>query len=134
MSVWADIHKRSSGEIRKEDLYTFQDPSVIDAEQLRKMLNSGIVHFQFRKKAKKGQPWDSGEVRDAWGTRLNDVITKIPHGGYCPPKEAGYSIYFDLEKADWRAFSDNLLLGVCPKVFTQEEFNDLYPLLKSDKS
>jgi hypothetical protein len=133
MSVWGGLLGRSTGEIRKEDIYNFQDPSVIDAAKLQKMLNTGIVHFKFRKKAAKGQPWDSGKEREAWGTRVGEVITKIPHGGDCPPKRAGYSIYFDLEKNDWRAFNDALLLGVCPKVFTEEQFKDLYPLLKEDK-
>jgi len=133
MSVWGSMLGRSAAsEIRKEDIYKFYGPSVIDAAQLQKMLNTGIVHFKFRKKAAKGQPWDSGKEREAWGTRVGDVITKVPHGGDCPPKRAGYSIYFDLEKEDWRAFNDNLLLGVCPKVFTEEEFEELYPLLKED--
>jgi hypothetical protein len=131
MSAWGEMRQRSSGgtNVRKEDAYKFVDPSVIDAAQLAKMLNTGIVRFKFRKKAAKGQPWDSGKERIAWGTRVSNVITKIPHGGDCPPKRAGYSIYFDLEKDDWRAFNDNLLLGVCPTVFTEEEFKTLYPLL-----
>ena len=130
MSTWGEMRRKSAGEIRKEDIYNFQDPSVIDAAKLQKMLNTGIVHFKFRKKAKKGQPWDSGEEREAWGTRVGKVITKIPHGGECPPKRAGYSIYLDLEKEDWRAFNDALLLGVCPKVFTEDEFNEIYPTLE----
>lgn len=133
MSAWGEMRHKSAGEVRKEDIYNFQDPSVIDATKLQKMLNTGIVHFKFRKKAAKGQPFDSGKEREAWGTRVGGVITKIPHGGDCPPKRAGYSIYFDLEKGDWRAFNDELLLGVCPKVFTEEEFDELYPLIKETK-
>ena len=134
MSIWSDIMKRSSGEvIRKEEFYDFKDPSVIDAVQLGKMLKSGIVHFQFRKKAKKNQPPESGEIRDAWGTKKMDIVSKIPHGGDCPPKSAGYTIFFDVEKQDWRAFSEARLIGVCPIVFTQEEFNKLYPILKEEK-
>jgi hypothetical protein len=53
------------------------------------------------------------------------IVSKIPNGGDCPPKRAGYSIYFDLEKEDWRAFADGRLIGVCPKIFTQEEFNKI---------
>lgn len=121
MSVWADIHKRSTGSsFRKEDAYTFQD---IDHDKLVDMMKQGIVHFKYRKKAKKGQPWDSGEERDAWGTKKMDVIDRVPHGGDCPPKNAGYTIYFDMEKADWRAFDDRRLLGVCPHIFTQDEYD-----------
>lgn len=123
MSIWADIHKRSSGvSVRKEDIYTFKD---IEPSELAKMFKQGIVHFKYRKKAKKGQPWDSGEERDAWGTKKMDVVSKIPHGGDCPPKHAGYTIYFDVEKEDWRAFSDTLLLGVCPYVFSEEEYSKI---------
>lgn len=129
MSIWADIHKRSNGAFRKEDYYVFFGPDKISPEKLQEMLKQGIVHFKYRKKAKKGLPWDSGEERDAWGTKKMTVVSKIPHGGDCPPKRAGYSIYFDLEKEDWRAFADGLLLGVCPKVLTEEEFEDLYPTL-----
>lgn len=120
MSIWGDINRRSQGSFRKEDIYEFQE---IDPDRLAEMMKKGIVHFKYRKKAKKGQPWDSGEEREAWGTKKMDVISKIPHGGDCPPKNAGYTIYFDLEKEDWRAFNDALLLGVCPHIFSESEFN-----------
>jgi len=129
MSVWTDIHKKSNGEFRKEDLYEFFGPDRISPEQLQDLLKQGIIHFKYRKKAPKGQPFDSGSERDAWGTKKMEVVSKIPHGGDCPPKRAGYSIYFDLEKEDWRAFNDALLLGVCPKVLTQDEFDRIYPTL-----
>ena len=125
MSIWSDIQDKSAGvSIRKEDLYTFN--TSVSPEKLQKMLKSGIVHFQFRKKPKKGQPEDSGDVRDAWGTKFMDIVNKVPHGGDCPPKNAGYSIYFDLIKEDWRAFRDDRLIGVCNKVFTDEEFAEIY--------
>lgn len=125
MSIWTDIHKRSNGEFRKEDAYIFQD---IDPKDLAKMFTKGIVHFKYRKKAKKGQPWDSGEEREAWGTKKMDIVDKIPHGGGCPAKEAGYTVYFDVEKADWRAFRDEFVLGVCPHIFTTEEIDDFISL------
>jgi hypothetical protein len=128
MSVWGDIYDRgATGADRKEDIGVFMEPDRIDANQLAKMLNTGIVHFQYKKKAPKGRPVDSGPLRDAWGTRKSTTITKIPHGGDCPPKRAGYSIYFDLEKQDWRAFMDGLLVGVWNKVYTDEEFFDKFP-------
>lgn len=132
MSIWSDIHKKSNGEVRKEDMFEFFDTDRISAEDLQKMLRQGIVRFKYRKKAKKGQPWDSGDERIAWGTKKMEVVSKIPHGGDCPPKRAGYSIYFDLEKEDWRAFNDALLLGVCPKVLTQDEFDKIYPMLMDE--
>ncbi len=132
MSVWTDIQKRSAGdEVAKEDLYTFDE--TISPVRLQEMLKQGIVHFQFRKKPAKGQPEGSGSIRDAWGTKKMDVVSKVPHGGDCPPKRAGYSIYFDLEKEDWRAFADGRLIGVCKKIFTEEEFASIYEeILKTE--
>lgn len=130
MSIWSDIQDRSEGtSFRTEELYDFKDPSVISPEKLQEMLKTGIVHFQYRKKPKKGQPENSGEIRDAWGTKQMTIVSKIPNGGDCPPKRAGYSIYFDLEKEDWRAFADWRLIGVCSKIFTQDEFNKILPTL-----
>ena len=124
-----DIHKRSNGEFRKEELAEFFGPDKISPEKLQEMLKHGIVRFKYRKKAKKGMPWDSGDERYAWGTKDMGVVSKIPHGGDCPPKRSGYSIYFDLEKEDWRAFNEDLLLGVCPKILTQEDFDRIYPTM-----
>ncbi len=121
MSIWSDIRKQGIGtDIKEEDLQNFD--SEVTPAKLQEMLKQGIVHFQYRKKPLKGQPEGSGSLRDAWGTKRMEVISKVPHGGDCPPKRAGYSIYFDLEKDDWRAFSDGRLEGVCKKIFTEEEF------------
>ena len=130
MSIWSDIEDRSEGaSVRAKEMYDFKDPSVISPAKLQEMLRTGIVHFQYRKKPKKGQPEDSGEIRDAWGTKQMTIVSKIPYGGECPPKRVGYSIYFDLEKEDWRAFADWRLIGVCPKILTQYEFNKILPTL-----
>ena len=130
MSIWSDIEDRSEGtSVRTKGIYDFKDPSVISPAKLQEMLKTGIVHFQYRKKPKKGQPEDSGEIRDAWGTKQMTIVSKIPYGGECPPKRVGYSIYFDLEKEDWRAFADWRLIGVCPKILTQDEFNKILPTL-----
>lgn len=136
MSFWGDMRRRSSGEEeRGEDKSVFLDQSMISPKELEKMLNSGIVHFQYRKKPKKGQPEDSGEIRDAWGTKENSVISKIPHGGKCPPKESGYTIYFDVEKDDWRAFLDGRLVGVWNKVYeTIPEFEKAYADFKKEEA
>ena len=130
MSIWSDIEDRSEGtSVRAKEMYDFKDPSVISPAKLQEMLKTGIVHFQYRKKPKKGQPEDSGEIRDAWGTKQMTIVSKIPYGGDCPPKRVGYSIYFDLEKEDWRAFAEWRLIGVCPKILTQDEFNKISPTL-----
>ena len=130
MSIWSDIEDRSEGTSgRAKEMYDFKDPSVISPAKLQEMLKTGIVHFQYRKKPKKGQPEDSGEIRDAWGTKQMTIVSKIPYGGDCPPKRVGYSIYFDLEKEDWRAFAEWRLIGVCPKILTQDEFNKILPTL-----
>lgn len=130
MNTWSDIEDRSEGtSVRAKEMYDFKDPSVISPAKLQEMLKTGIVHFQYRKKPKKGQPEDSGEIRDAWGTKQMTIVSKIPYGGDCPPKRVGYSIYFDLEKEDWRAFADWRLIGVCPKILTQDEFNKILPTL-----
>lgn len=133
MSVWGELRKKSSGEkISREDSYLFSDK--ISPEELRKMLRQGIVRFKYRKKALKGKPVDSGKVRIAWGTTKSDIITKIPHSGESPAKGSGYSNYFDVEKADWRCYFDGFILGVCPKIFTQEDFDEMYPILKDEEN
>jgi len=132
MSIFnAGIERNATGELKKEDKNEYI-PGITPVE-LQDMLKRGIVHFKYRKKAKKGQPFDSGAVRDAWGTKLGDVITKVSHGGYCPPKAAGYSIYFDLEKEDWRAFSDALLLGAWSKVFDEEGYHQELARIEKEK-
>ena len=130
MSIWSDIEDRSEGtSVRVKEIYDFKDPSVISPAKLQEMLRNGVVHFQYRKKPKKGESEDSGEIRDAWGTKQMTIVSKIPYGGDCPPKRVGYSIYFDLEKEDWRAFAEWRLIGVCPKILTQDEFNKILPTL-----
>ena len=122
MSIWSDIQDRSKGTVRKEDF------------DIDSMLPKRIVHFKYRKKAKKGQPWDSGEEREAWGTKKMAIVDKIPHGGSCPPRDAGYTIYFDLEKSDWRAFRNDRLVYIEDKIYSEDEFFEkIYPTLMGDK-
>lgn len=129
MSIWSDIQDKSSGEtFRKEDL--IMDEKVT-AEELEKMLKQGIVHFEYRKKdktRKDGTIIKEGLPREAWGTRMMDMnCVGMPHGGTCIPKEVGYIVYWDLKAEDWRVFWPTRLLGVCHKIFTEEEFNKLFP-------
>lgn len=123
MSVWGDMMKRGSDEEERiEDKSIFLE--VADGfklSTLENMMKDGIVHFQYRKKPKKDQT--VGEIRDAWGTKNMSVVSKIPHGGDCPPKRVGYTIYFDVEKADWRAFWGGNVIGAWDKVYTEDEFH-----------
>lgn len=122
MSIWSDIEDRSEGVVRKEDF------------DIDSMLPKGVVHFKFKKKLKKGQTEDDAVIREAWGTKKMDIVEKVPHGGDCPPKRAGYTIYFDMERGDWRAFLDNRLVFIDSKIYSEDEFFEkIYPTLKGDK-
>ena len=72
--------------------------------ELKEMLRKGEVKFQYTKK--------DGSTRTAVGTLKQDLITKKPNGGFCYPKEVGYTPYFDLEKEGWRVFDQDKLIGV----------------------
>lgn len=126
MSIWGDMMKRSGGLEKRGEDFDFSD--------IHKMFTKGIVHFKFKKKLPKGVTDESkAKIREAWGTKKMEIISKIPHGGDCPPKRAGYTIYFDVEKGDWRAFADNRIVDLDPKIYTNEEFFEkIYPTLKED--
>ena len=117
------MQDRSEGVVRKEDF------------NIDSMLPKGIVHFKFKKKLPKGVTDESRAViREAWGTKKMDIIDKVPHGGECPPKRAGYTIYFDMEKGDWRAFLDSRLVFIDSKIYSEDEFfKDIYPTLVGNK-
>lgn len=123
MSIWSDIEDRSEGVVRKEDF------------DIDSMLPKGVVHFKFKKKLPRGVTDESkAKIREAWGTKKMAIVDKIPHGGSCPPKDAGYTIYFDLEKADWRAFRNDRLVYVDSKIYSEDEFFEkIYPTLVGDK-
>ena len=123
MSIWSDMQDRSAGVVRKEDF------------DIDNMLPKGIVHFKFKKKLPKGVTDESRAViREAWGTKKMDIVDKVPHGGECPPKRAGYTIYFDMEKGDWRAFLNDRIVYIEDKIYSEDEFfKDIYPTLKGNK-
>ena len=123
MSIWSEIEDRSEGTVRKEDF------------DIDSMLPKGIVHFKFKKKLPKGVTDESkAKIREAWGTKKMEIVDKIPHGGSCPPKDAGYTIYFDLERGDWRAFRNDRLVYVEDKIYSEDEFFEkIYPTLMGDK-
>ena len=123
MSIWSDIQDRSDGTVRKEDF------------DIDSMLPKGVVHFKFKKKLPKGVTDESkAKIREAWGTKKMDIVDKVPHGGDCPPKRAGYTIYFDMEKGDWRAFRNDRVVYIEDKIYSEDEFfKDIYPTLVGDK-
>ena len=123
MSIWSDIQGRSEGSVRKEDF------------DIDSMLPKGVVHFKFKKKLPKGVTDESkAKIREAWGTKKMDIVDKVPHGGDCPPKKLGYTIYFDMEKGDWRAFLNDRLVYIEDKIYSEDEFfKDIYPTLVGDK-
>ena len=123
MSIWSDIQDRSEGTVRKEDF------------DIDSMLPKGVVHFKFKKKLPKGVTDESkAKIREAWGTKKMDIVDKVPHGGDCPPKKLGYTIYFDMEKGDWRAFLNDRLVYIEDKIYSEDEFfKDIYPTLVGDK-
>ena len=123
MSIWSDIQDRSEGTVRKEDF------------DIDSMLPKGVVHFKFKKKLPKGVTDESkAKIREAWGTKKMDIVDKVPHGGHCPPKRAGYSVYFDMEKGDWRAFLNSRLIYIEDKIYSEDEFFEtIYPTLVGDK-
>ena len=123
MSIWSDIQDRSEGTVRKEDF------------DIDSMLPKGVVHFKFKKKLPKGVTDESkAKIREAWGTKKMDIVDKVPHGGDCPPKKLGYTIYFDMEKGDWRAFLNDRIVYIEDKIYSEDEFFEkLYPTLVGDK-
>ena len=123
MSIWSDIQDRSEGTVRKEDF------------DIDSMLPKGVVHFKFKKKLPKGVTDESkAKIREAWGTKKMDIVDKVPHGGDCPPKKLGYTIYFDMEKGDWRAFLNDRIVYIEDKIYSEDEFfNEIYPTLVGDK-
>ena len=123
MSIWSDIQDRSGGTVRKEDF------------DIDSMLPKGVVHFKFKKKLPKGVTDESkAKIREAWGTKKMDIVDKVPHGGDCPPKKLGYTIYFDMEKGDWRAFRNDRVVYIEDKIYSEDEFfKDIYPTLVGDK-
>ena len=123
MSIWSDIQDRSDGTVRKEDF------------DIDSMLPKGVVHFKFKKKLPKGVTDESkAKIREAWGTKKMDIVDKVPHGGDCPPKRAGYTIYFDMEKGDWRAFLNDRIVYIEDRIYSDDEFfSKIYPTLKGNK-
>lgn len=76
----------------------------VSENEFRAMLKEGVVKFQYIKK--------DGTIRNATGTLKDDLITKKTYGGVCIPKQYGYSVYFDIDAANFRCYDKNKLIGV----------------------
>ena len=76
----------------------------ISNADLRALMKKGKVTFQYKK--------NDGTIRQAVGTLKSELITRKPAGGVCHPKNAGYSLYFDVEKDGFRVYAESRLIGV----------------------
>lgn len=85
---------------------TFQLMVLID--ELKKRMKDEVTHFIFKKK--------DGTVRQAYGTRVSEVIVRY-EGAMLPPEKqrqcTGSTFpYFDIEKQAWRSFRVESLMDI----------------------
>ena len=73
-------------------------------EELKKRMKDDVVHFTFKKK--------DGSIRQAYGTRANDVLIQRDS----IPGDNGHSRgtfpYFDIERQAWRCFKVETLMDI----------------------
>lgn len=118
MSIWSDMQDRGEG-------VSFKKEDVITKNNLEQKLRLAIIHFAYEKKLKRGQTVP--EIREAWGTKKMEIVDSIPHGGSCPPKDVGYTTYFDLEKRGWRVFWNASVVKIEQRYYTMDEIDKLFP-------
>ena len=71
-------------------------------ELLQAKLMNGTAHFLYKKK--------NGELREAFGTLLNKVVTNNVNGWGESRKLYNCQAYFDIEEQAWRSFKyENLV-------------------------
>lgn len=78
---------------------------MVMIEELKKRMKDDVVHFSFKKK--------DGTVRQAYGTRANDVLIQrdsVPDGGNGHAR--GTFPYFDIERQAWRCFKVETLMEI----------------------
>lgn len=79
---------------------SLQTSTLIETLQFK--LVNGAAHFIYRK--------TNGELREAWGTLLNKVVTKNINGYGESRKHYNLQAYFDIEQQAWRSFKyENLI-------------------------
>ena len=71
--------------------------------KLKSAMHKGIVKFQFLKL--------DGTTRDAVGTLVDEVTSKLVGGQYYNPSPKVVA-YFDCEKQEWRSFRKERLIGM----------------------
>ena len=131
MSLWADGHKKNIGlEGRREDEIFSTE---VDEKVLLDLMKDGVVHFIYQKKDRKnrqGEIIKEGDLREAWGTKNSAIANKV-FGGPCPPKEVGYTTYFDMEKESWRVFLSTRLKAIWKEVIEPDDFRNNFEGIKS---
>lgn len=65
-------------------------------ETLKEKLRNGVAHFVFVKK--------NGEVREAFGTTNAAVAAKYTNGNGISREYFKTTVYFDIERGEWRSF------------------------------
>ena len=81
---------------------------MILIEELKKRMKDEVAHFSFRKK--------DGTIRQAYGTRVSEVIVRY-EGAMLPPQKqrqnSGSTFpYFDIERQAWRCFKVESLMDI----------------------
>ena len=84
--------------------------ALVLIDELKKRMKNDVIHFSFRKK--------DGTVRQAYGTRLSEIIVKY-EGALLPPQAqrqqqhtGGTFPYFDIERQAWRCFKVDSLMDI----------------------
>ena len=76
----------------------------IGIDELKNLLCDGEVRFEYLKK--------DGTVRNGRGTMKSDIIKSRLKGGKSTVGDAGYTVYYDLDKDAFRCFAESRFIGV----------------------
>lgn len=81
---------------------------MVKFDELKKRMGEEVTHFSFVKK--------DGSLRQAYGTRLSEVIVRH-EGAALPPdgqrhKSGSTFSYFDIERQAWRCFKVESLIDI----------------------
>ena len=73
-------------------------------ETLKVKMANGVAHFWFMKK--------NGELREAWGTIQSNIAKAKTNGRGCSREYFHTTVYYDVEKGEWRSFRWETLVKV----------------------
>lgn len=73
-----------------------------EIDELKERMRTGVVAFEFKKK--------DGTIREAHGTLKAELFSYIPKGP--ERKIEGVTIYFDVDKDEFRSFRDENYIGM----------------------